>query len=121
MMSLSCFGHKIVVLSKLPINKDTLVYGSHNAAYTIQNKNAQMEKMMRTAAERLNLKAHKVRESRSGELKTLHMPVDIEGHLGMDGRFYVVGMIFEDMNFFSIALFFIRYCAFISSYNASVR
>jgi len=46
---------------------------------------------MRTAAEKLNLKPHKLKEFSSGKLKTLAMPVDIEGHLGTDGRFYVVG------------------------------
>jgi len=33
MMTLSCYGHKIVVLSKLPINKGTLIYGSHDGKF----------------------------------------------------------------------------------------
>jgi hypothetical protein len=80
----------------------------------------EMEKMLKAVAQKLNLKPHyvcfhfsvvsfhfpfqmthfllsclkfinvKVKEASTQKLKLVHGPVDIEGHQGRDGRFYVV-------------------------------
>ncbi len=46
--------------------------------------------MLKQVTKTLNLKPHQVIESRTKLLKTLYGPVDIEGHQGLDGRYYVV-------------------------------
>lgn len=84
-----CYGHYVVVVSKLPLNSSTLVYGSADASRTIM-LNSDLEKLMKQVAQKLNLKGHNVREGTSSELRYLFGPVDIEGHKGLDGRFYVV-------------------------------
>jgi hypothetical protein len=87
-----------------------------------------MEKMLKAVIQKLNLKPHyvcfrfsstsfhflsgltrflwfclesmnaKVKENSTQKLKLVYGPVDIEGHQGMDGRFYVVdtGLIIID-------------------------
>jgi len=90
MCIMTCYGHCIVVVSKLPINKNTHVYGSANAAQIIKTDNFEMEKMLKIVAQKLNLKPHYVRETSTKQLKLVYGPVDIEGHQGLDGRYYVV-------------------------------
>lgn len=41
----------------------------------------------------LNLKGHKV--GPKGNKRTLYAPVDIECHLGSDGRYYVIGSLVD--------------------------
>lgn len=45
---------------------------------------------MRQVAAKLNLKEHKVLEVSTKTTKTMCGPVDIEGHVGLDGRYYVL-------------------------------
>jgi hypothetical protein len=89
MALLSCYGHYVVVVCKLPLNGSTLVYGSADASKSI-HLNHDMEKLMKQVSQRLNLKSHHVREGSTGELRHIFGPVDIEGHKGLDGRYYVV-------------------------------
>lgn len=49
-----------------------------------------METMLKQVTQTLNLKPHQVLETSTKTLKTLYGPVDIEGHQGLDGRYYVV-------------------------------
>jgi hypothetical protein len=89
MAMMSCYGHYVVVVSKLPLSATSLVYGSADAARTIK-QNHEMEKLMKQVAQKLNIRGHEVIEGSTGKLKTIHGPVDIEGHKGLDGRYYVV-------------------------------
>jgi hypothetical protein len=86
-------------MSILPINKETLVYGSSNGGRTVCNSDPQMNDFMLKAAQKLNLKKHIA--GFSGDV-SLCMPTDIEvkpinwpmlikqGHKGLDGRFYIL-------------------------------
>ena len=47
---------------------------------------------MKEAAKTLNIKGHNVGQ---GRLRKLYAPADIECHLGKDGRYYVLGLIFN--------------------------
>lgn len=89
MACLSCYGHYIVVVSKLPLSKNTLVYGSANVAQTIMT-DREVGSLFKQAAEKLNLEPHYVVEGTTRLEKTMYGPVDIEGHKGMDGRAYIV-------------------------------
>ena len=62
-------------MSILPINKETLIYGSSNGGKQVYNKDPQMDNYMLKAAEKLNLKKHVAGFS---ENITLCMPTDIE-------------------------------------------
>ena len=42
----------------LPINKDTLVYGSDNGGTTVHNDSEEMYKLIKQACKQLNLKKH---------------------------------------------------------------
>eukprot|EP01133_Synstelium_polycarpum_P011483 gene11483-13388_t len=87
-------GFRLIVISELPINSKTLVFGSSNAGETIY-ENDTVKKMMVKIGEMLNLKSHLVEESkhafkRSGNQYNIPLAIDIEGHFGFDGRYYVV-------------------------------
>ncbi|MDP2437575.1 MAG: hypothetical protein Q8P67_17670 [archaeon] len=93
-------GFRVICQSILPISRrSTLVYGSTNAGQSIEDgqtvtlRSAASEKpstvfqVMRRVCSRLNLKAHAPRQHPA---KVIYGPVDIEGHLGYDGRFYLL-------------------------------
>ncbi|EFA79915.1 hypothetical protein PPL_06735 [Heterostelium album PN500] len=84
-------GFRLIVISELPINSNTLVFGSSNAGETIK-ENDTVFKMMVKIGEILNLKTHLVEER--GKINsakfTIPLAIDIEGHFGHDGRYYVV-------------------------------
>ncbi|KAH3733005.1 Histidine kinase [Pelomyxa schiedti] len=79
-------GYRLVAQSLLPIGTNSLVYGSKDAGITVKNSDPKMDLIMQSAGTRLNLKLHSVKNS------TIQMvgPIDIEGHLGHDGRYYVL-------------------------------
>ncbi|GAM22133.1 hypothetical protein SAMD00019534_053080 [Acytostelium subglobosum LB1] len=84
-------GFRLIVISELPINAHTLVFGSSNAGETI-HENETVFKMMVKIGEILNLQTHKVEERGKVNSKqfTIPLAIDIEGHFGVDGRYYVV-------------------------------
>ncbi|EFA86726.1 hypothetical protein PPL_00531 [Heterostelium album PN500] len=82
-------GFRLMALSLLPITKKTLVYGSSDAGQTVYTANTMFNHLFGSAAKVLNLKSHRVQDS-SGDLKTIQGPIDIEGHVGTDGRFYLL-------------------------------
>jgi hypothetical protein len=49
-----------------------------------------MNKIMQKAAKLLNLKEHYVEERSSGNKKLIYAAVDLEGHFGLDGRYYLI-------------------------------
>ena len=81
-------GFRLIAQSKLPINENTLVYGSKNNGKVVLCSDKMMRIKMKSAAEKLNLKAHETGVSLNGR-KLLYFPGDIEGHKGTDGNYYV--------------------------------
>ena len=81
-------GYRLVGLSILPITADTLRYGSSDGGKNIMASDEELNICMTRAAQKLNIKAHMagVHASR----KILHGPADIEGHKGLDDRYYVL-------------------------------
>lgn len=84
-------GHRILCSSILPL--DYLVYGSSNGGKTVFASQDAFNEKMRLIGEKLNLQGHYAGSSpNTSEHKYLHAPCDIEGHIGNDGRSYVVDL-----------------------------
>jgi Clustered mitochondria len=64
--------------------KKSLVYGSADAGRTVHASDPTFNELMDRAGGRLNLAKHTVGD------KQLSGPGDIEGHLGRDGRRYIL-------------------------------
>ena len=65
----------------------SLVYGSADGGKSVRCDSAEFSALMRALGGRLNLKAHTVGQT---EQRELHAPGDLEGHIGNDGRAYVI-------------------------------
>jgi hypothetical protein len=88
-------GFRLVVMSLLPINNNTLVYGTSDAGVVIHNSNSQLFEIMKKSARILNLKPHICGlKSKLGLIlpgwKLLYSAADVEGHVGTDGKYYIL-------------------------------
>eukprot|EP01125_Pyxidicula_operculata_P015664 TRINITY_DN5340_c2_g1_i1.p1 TRINITY_DN5340_c2_g1~~TRINITY_DN5340_c2_g1_i1.p1 ORF type:complete len:1424 (-),score=265.73 TRINITY_DN5340_c2_g1_i1:99-4370(-) len=89
MALLTYCGHKILVSSIVPIkSKTTLIYGSSDQKEVI--KNPYFAEIMKFLGTRLNLKEHIVIDRKTKERVSIMGPIDLEGHIGSDGRFYLI-------------------------------
>lgn len=79
-------GYRVIALSKLPIDKSTLMYGSHDGGTTVQKGHPELASRMESLFHSLNLKKHHIGSSGV----ELAGPGDAEGHVGFDDRFYVL-------------------------------
>ncbi len=77
-------GFRLIATTILPIGFTTLIYGSMDGGTTIKPGDSVFISMIQEATRQLNLKMHTMGE------KGLYTAVDTEGHLGKDGRYYVV-------------------------------
>ena len=75
-------------MSTLPINENTIVYGSSDAGLSIHTDNVAVMDTMREIGHKLNLKDHKV-GAKFAE-KNIATPVDLEAHYGFDQRYYLL-------------------------------
>lgn len=82
-------GYRLIATSKVPISKDTLVIGSNNGGVTIESNNDKLNEILKEAAAILGIKPH-LCYPKKGEPKTMYSACDIEGHIGTDGKFYLV-------------------------------
>eukprot|EP00727_Mastigamoeba_balamuthi_P014552 m51a1_g9721 hypothetical protein (2366) ;mRNA; r:1452232-1471747 len=80
-------GFRVAAISQLPLSADSLVYGSGDGGQTVRKSIGELNGVMEEAAKFLNLKPHVVGRSAS---EVIAGPCDIEGHLGKDGKYYVV-------------------------------
>ena len=85
-------GWRLVASSLLPISSSTIVYGSNDAGMTIFNSNESIAKLVLEASEMLNLKPHLCKEKKDNLSKLCATACDVEGHLGRDGRFYLIDL-----------------------------
>ncbi|KAH3757849.1 Histidine kinase A [Pelomyxa schiedti] len=88
MVRISYLGWTITAMPLLPISKQTLAYGSCNAGHLVKNSNHDLAEKIQLAAKRLNLKGHTAGRNR----EYIYGPTDIEGHVGYDGRFYILDL-----------------------------
>eukprot|EP01133_Synstelium_polycarpum_P015910 gene15910-18908_t len=79
-------GFRVIAMSILPVDKDTIVYGSNDYGMTIHNRDPHLSSRVQELAVQLNIAGH-----HCGENATfLHSPADLEGHVGFDGRLYLL-------------------------------
>jgi hypothetical protein len=70
-----CLGYRLLCQSILPVNKDTICYGSNDYARTIHNDNSEFEQCMKRASQILNLKSH------TNNSVTLYSAVDMGNNI----------------------------------------
>jgi hypothetical protein len=75
-------GHRLVAMPLLPLNH--IIYGTCDQGATVHADYTPFNNAMRDAASQLHLAAHTVQGC------TVYTGADVEGHLGHDGRFYVL-------------------------------
>lgn len=85
-------GYRLVAMSMLPIDNTTLKYGSSNGGLVVHMDNEALKQHIEQISKQLNLKGHMAGwpESKGGCPAFVHSAVDIEGHVGKDGGYYVV-------------------------------
>lgn len=79
-------GFRLVASSLLPISPSTLKYGSQDAGKTVVNELPELAARIEQASASLNLKLHEAGPNNI----TMATATDIEGHVGRDGRFYLL-------------------------------
>eukprot|EP01127_Copromyxa_protea_P008634 TRINITY_DN1984_c0_g1_i2.p1 TRINITY_DN1984_c0_g1~~TRINITY_DN1984_c0_g1_i2.p1 ORF type:complete len:1938 (+),score=281.60 TRINITY_DN1984_c0_g1_i2:553-5814(+) len=77
-------GFVLIAVSFLPLEKGSLCYGSNDAGNTVFASDPKLNLKMEKAGTKMNLRGHKVKN------EILYAPGDIEGHIGQDGRHYVL-------------------------------
>jgi len=78
---------RLVAMPYLPLAEDGgLIYGSNNAGKNVHTSNKAFNTVVQYMAEQLNLAGHQVGSA------FLHLACDVEGHLGSDGRFYLLDL-----------------------------
>ena len=78
-------GYRVNATALLPINKDTIIYGSQDGGKTIVFSK-EGEDIMREVCTMLNIAPHKV-----GNIdRYFYGPFDIEVHLGFDNKYYII-------------------------------
>jgi hypothetical protein len=84
-------GHRILACAVLPLDRNSLVYGSNNAGDTICGEGSDHADGVHGAfiqlGKLLHLKNHDVLWGRYGGNSTLIPGFDVEGHIGHDGRY----------------------------------
>eukprot|EP01133_Synstelium_polycarpum_P016333 gene16333-19429_t len=85
-------GFRLIAMSVLPIsstpNEKTIVYGSSDMGRTVHSDHEQSLATMKALAQWLNLKPHIGGTREPPAL--VYSATDIEGHIGTDGRFYLI-------------------------------
>ena len=82
-------GFRLIAMSVLPVSGESLVYGSKDGGYVVQKSNKEFNRHMRAAGKKLNLKPHRC-GIRKRHTKKLWAACDVEGHIGLDGQFYLL-------------------------------
>lgn len=87
-MLVNYLGRRIIASCVLPISHHTIIYGSSDAGKTIFNSSKEFSLLMEKLAIKLNIKGHLV--GKNNQKRFIHGPFDMEGHAGLDGRYYLL-------------------------------
>ena len=83
-------GWRLMVMAALPLHAGSMVYGSQNQGDTIHTGDHEVAGMMKEAAARIGLAAHRL-QPLHGPPVTLHAAIDVEVHHGANaGQFFVL-------------------------------
>mmetsp|Transcript_9515 Transcript_9515/g.17842 ORF Transcript_9515/g.17842 Transcript_9515/m.17842 type:complete len:990 (+) Transcript_9515:148-3117(+) len=83
-------GFRMSAQAFLPLGENSMVYGSADAGATVLKTSDRFNAAMEKAAAELNIRKHVV--GRRGQVKELHSAVDVEGHIGLDNRLYLLDL-----------------------------
>lgn len=86
-VNLDYIGYQVSCMCLLPVNKNSLIYGSADGGKTVK-MDATISKEIDKISSSLNLCAHLAGEGPTPP--SLTFPCDIEGHVGSDGRYYIL-------------------------------
>jgi len=78
-------GFRLIAMSILPINKNTIRYGSADGGKSV-HCHKPLASLMKAVGKQLRLKGHRVGVNKD----KIYGPADIEGHQGLDGKYYVI-------------------------------
>jgi len=78
-------GFRLVAMSHLPIDEDTLMLGSQDAGASVLNKDEDLKEAVDRIAADMNLAMHCVSNG-----VRMRAPADLEVHRGRDGRAYLI-------------------------------
>lgn len=82
-------GYRMIAISVLPIGRDSIRYGSSDSGDHVHADIPELTEKLSDAGKRLNLQAH-VTGTNPANAKELASCGDLEGHIGTDGKFYVL-------------------------------
>lgn len=82
-------GFRLIATSLLPIDSNTIVYGSNDGGNTIHTDDPEVNVKVERLAARMHIKGHFVGISKA-KAKLLHAPGDFEVHRGKDGLLYAL-------------------------------
>lgn len=78
-------------MSLLPINKQTIIYGSDDGGEIVHSDDSTFANIIEKLGASLNIKSRRVNSDNGNPEITLYTAIDVEGHLGTDGRYYLLG------------------------------
>ena len=81
-------GYRLIAMSTLPIDSNTLKFGSSDAGNSVHNEIPELNKLVSETCNKLNLKQHFCGKPPNTVL--VPGPVDLECHLGSDGKYYII-------------------------------
>jgi tetratricopeptide (TPR) repeat protein len=84
-------GFRLIAMPLLPIDGSTIVYGTGDGGRVVHASSRIFNERMHQAAAKLNLATH-VCGMNPAACATLHSAADIEGHIGSDGRLYLLDL-----------------------------
>lgn len=82
-------GFRLIAVSILPVNASTIVYDSNDSGHSMHDDHPRLSRLMQEAARTLNVKSHRAGMERQ-TARLLHSPIDLEGHVGLDNRLYLL-------------------------------
>eukprot|EP01087_Luapelamoeba_hula_P011123 TRINITY_DN2996_c0_g1_i1.p1 TRINITY_DN2996_c0_g1~~TRINITY_DN2996_c0_g1_i1.p1 ORF type:complete len:1244 (-),score=201.79 TRINITY_DN2996_c0_g1_i1:41-3772(-) len=81
-------GYRLLCSSKVPLGSNTMKLGSNDGGRTLKDDCAELRNKVKNVCRVLNLKKHIVLPTQRG----VWGPGDLEGHVGLDGKHYVVDL-----------------------------
>eukprot|EP01102_Stenamoeba_stenopodia_P015947 TRINITY_DN550_c0_g3_i1.p1 TRINITY_DN550_c0_g3~~TRINITY_DN550_c0_g3_i1.p1 ORF type:complete len:579 (+),score=100.97 TRINITY_DN550_c0_g3_i1:43-1779(+) len=79
-------------MSLLPINKQTIIYGSDDGGEVIHSDDNTFASIIEKLGTSLNIKPRRVNGDNVNPEITLFTAIDVEGHLGTDDRYYLLDL-----------------------------
>jgi len=84
-------GYRLVAMPLLPLKGGKLIYGSKDTGKTIRHDDPRFNEFMKEIAADLHLAGHGVCDQ-TGRQHFIYAAGDIEGHIGTDGRYYLIDL-----------------------------